>query len=135
MLQSSLQDRQEWRSLFDELSLSIQVPEPPPSALTPSYTTARSANGCRRYGGPHTRPLPDRAPLSASHRNSGYQAPEQCSDPCMHSLLAKQSVLPAHKWQCYQGVGGGRGGSKFLCVLRPLCVDLDLGPDNFFLVF
>ena len=26
------------------------------------------------------------------------------------------------------------GGSKLPCVLRPLCMDLDLGPDNFFLV-
>ena len=27
----------------------------------------------------------------------------------------------------------GWGGSKLLCVLRPLCVDLDLDPDFFFL--
>ena len=35
----------------------------------------------------------------------------------------------------YPILGGGDGGSKPLCILRPLCVDLDLGRHNFFLVY
>ena len=30
------------------------------------------------------------------------------------------------------GVGGSGGGSKLLCVLWPLCVYLDLGPEELF---
>ena len=39
-------------------------------------------------------------------------------------------ILVPHFWG--GGVGGGGGGAKLLCMLRLLCVDLDLGPDHFF---
>ena len=33
---------------------------------------------------------------------------------------------------CKSGRVGGGGGARFVCLLRPLCVDLDLGSEELF---